>query len=126
VHLDDDEPEADDPLYESGEGSLICQVGVERGRIWPRCELAFVELCAQRSACLAAESDLICEWSHWDYASQSVVDAGRRVPGGQGLRRHPLSGDPARTREGGDERKHRKGTSSAVLAGNPAYVTGTL
>jgi hypothetical protein len=37
---------------------------------------------AQRSAGLAAESDLICAWLHWNYASQSVVCSGVSVSGG--------------------------------------------
>jgi hypothetical protein len=58
VHVDDFKPEADDPLYKPGEGSLIGQLGAEGGRLRARGDLAVVELCAQRSAGLAAEGDL--------------------------------------------------------------------
>ena len=82
MHIDHDKSQADDSLYQPGEGSLVRQLGAEDGRVRACGDLAVVELCAQRSARLAAESDFICVWSHWDYASQSVVDAGLRVPGG--------------------------------------------
>jgi len=59
VHIDDLKTEADDPLYKPGEGSLVGQLRAERGRIRARGDLAVVELRAQRSAGLAAESDLI-------------------------------------------------------------------
>jgi hypothetical protein len=59
MHVDDFETEADDPLYKLGEGSLVGQLGVEGGRLRACGDLAVVELCAQRSACLAAESDLV-------------------------------------------------------------------
>jgi len=94
MYIDHDKPQADDPLYQPGEGSLVRQLGAEDGRVRACGHLAVVELCAQRSARLAAESDLICMWSHWDYASQSVVDAGRQGARRRGLCRHPLSGDP--------------------------------
>jgi hypothetical protein len=92
MHVDHDKPQADDPLYEPGEGSLVGQLGAEGGRVRARGDLAVVQLCAQRSARLAAESDLICVWSHWD-ASQSVVDAGRQGARRRALCRHPLPGD---------------------------------
>jgi hypothetical protein len=94
VQVDDDKPEAGDPLYEPGEGSLVGQLGAEGGRVRACGDLAVVELRAQRPAGLAAESDLICVWSHWDYASQSVVDASRQGGRRRGLRRHPVPGDP--------------------------------
>jgi hypothetical protein len=73
MHIDDDKPETDDPLYQPGEGSLVRQLGAEDGRVRACGDPAFVELCSQRSARLAAESDLICVWSHWEYAPESVV-----------------------------------------------------
>jgi hypothetical protein len=94
MHIDHDKSQSDDSLYQPGEGSLVRQLGAEDGRVRARGDLAVVELRAQRSARLAAESDLICVWSHWDYASQSVVDAGRQSAWRRGLCRHPLSGDP--------------------------------
>jgi hypothetical protein len=74
MHIDDFKTEADDPLYKLGEGSLVGQLCAESGRIRACGDLAIVELRAQRSAGLAAESDLIHRRSHWDYASQLVVD----------------------------------------------------
>ena len=59
VHIDDFKAEADDPLYKPGEGSLVGQLGAECGRLRACGDLAVVELRAQRSAGLAAESDLI-------------------------------------------------------------------
>jgi hypothetical protein len=59
VHIDDFKAEADDPLYKPGEGSLVGQLRAERGRTRAHGDLAVVELRAQRSAGLAAESDLI-------------------------------------------------------------------
>ena len=59
VHIDYFKTEADDPLYKPGEGSLVGQLGAEGGRIRACGDLAVVELRAQRSAGLAAESDLI-------------------------------------------------------------------
>jgi hypothetical protein len=94
VHVDDFKPEADDPLYKPGEGSLVGQLSAERRRLRACGDLAVVELRAQRSAGLAAETDLICEWTHLDYASQSVVYGGVSVSGGRGRCRHPESGDP--------------------------------
>jgi hypothetical protein len=94
MHIDHDKSQSDDSLYQPGEGSLVRQLGAEDGRVRACGDLAVVELRAQRSARLAAESDLICVWSHWDYASQSVVDAGRQSAWRRGLCRHPLSGDP--------------------------------
>lgn len=94
MHIDHDKSQADDPLHQPGEGSLVRQLGAEDGRVRACGDLAVVELRAQRSARLATESDLIRVWSHWDYASQSVVDAGRQRARRRGLCRHPLSGDP--------------------------------
>jgi hypothetical protein len=59
VHIDDFKAEADDSLYKPGEGSLVGQLGAECGRLRACGDLAVVELRAQRSAGLAAESDLI-------------------------------------------------------------------
>jgi hypothetical protein len=59
VHIDYFKTEADDPLYKPGKGSLVGQLGAEGGRIRACGDLAVVELRAQRSAGLAAESDLI-------------------------------------------------------------------
>jgi hypothetical protein len=59
VHIDYFKTKADDPLYKPGEGSLVGQLGAEGGRIRACADLAVVELRAQRSAGLAAESDLI-------------------------------------------------------------------
>jgi hypothetical protein len=41
---------------------------------------------AERAVCLAAETDLVGEWSH-----------GASVLWRRSLRRHPISGDPYRT-----------------------------
>lgn len=60
MHIEDNKPEADDPLYKPGEGSLVGQFGADGGRIRACGDVAVVELCAQRPARLAAESDLIC------------------------------------------------------------------
>jgi hypothetical protein len=100
VHVDDFKPEADDPLYKPGEGSLVGQLGAECGRLRACGDLAVVELRAQRSAGLASETDLTCEWTHLDYASQSVVYGGVSVSGGHGRRRHPESGDPIASPDG--------------------------
>jgi hypothetical protein len=95
VHVEDLKTEADDPLDQPGQGRLIGQLGAECGRLRARDDLAVVELRTQRSASRAAETDLIREWSHWDYASPSMVNDGVSVSGGRGRRRHPESGDPA-------------------------------
>src|SRR5690348_15803460 len=58
-HIDAFMAEADDPLYMPGEGSLVGQQGEECVRIRACADLAVVELRAQRSAGVAAESDLI-------------------------------------------------------------------
>ena len=107
VHLDDFKPEADDPFYQPGEGSLVGQLGAKGGRRRACHDLAVVELRAQRSAGRAAETDLICEWTHLDYASQSVVYGGVSVPGGRGRRRHPESGDPVVAPDGVVQRAGR-------------------
>jgi hypothetical protein len=59
MHVDDFKTEPDDPLYKLGESSLVGQLGAEGGRLQGCGDLAVVELCAQRSACRAAESDLV-------------------------------------------------------------------
>jgi len=79
VDVDHYESKADDSLYEPGEGSLVGQFGPEGSRVRACCDLVLVELCAQRSARLATQGDLICESCHWGYASQSVVDLAVRV-----------------------------------------------
>jgi hypothetical protein len=65
VDVDHYQPKADDSLYEPGEGSLVGQFGPEGSRVRACCDLALVELCAQRSARLATQGDLICESCHW-------------------------------------------------------------
>jgi hypothetical protein len=60
VHMDYFKVEAGDPLYEPGEGCLIWQFGAKGCRAWADGDLAVVEFRAQRRACLAPESDLIC------------------------------------------------------------------
>jgi hypothetical protein len=72
-YVDDFKPEAGDPLHKPAEGSLVGQFGAKGGPVRAGSDLAVVELRAQRTVCLAAETDLICEWSH-GYASQLVVD----------------------------------------------------
>ena len=59
VHVDDLKPKADDPLYKPGECGLVGQLGAEGGHLRACGDLAVVKLRAQRSAGLAAESDLI-------------------------------------------------------------------
>jgi hypothetical protein len=59
VHVDDLKPKADDPLYKPGECGLVGQLGAKGGHLRAYGDLAVVKLCAQRSAGLAAESDLI-------------------------------------------------------------------
>ena len=59
VQINDFQPEADDPLDQPGQGSLVGQFSAENGRLRARGDLAVVELGAQRPAGLAAESDLI-------------------------------------------------------------------
>jgi hypothetical protein len=60
VRVDDDKPKADDPPDKLDEGGLIGQIGAEGGPLRVCRDLAVVELCAQRPAGLAFESDLIC------------------------------------------------------------------
>lgn len=67
--MDDFKAKAGDPLHEPGEGSLVGQLGAEGGCVGACGDSAVVELCAQRSVCLAGESNLIGVWSHWGYAS---------------------------------------------------------
>jgi hypothetical protein len=59
MHVDDLKPKADDPLYKPGECGLVGQLSAEGGHLRACGDLAVVKLCAQRSAGLAAESDLI-------------------------------------------------------------------
>ena len=56
--------------------------------------LAVVELCAQRSACLADKGDLICRVIAPGLSSQSVVDTGCQRAWRRGRRRRPILGDP--------------------------------
>jgi hypothetical protein len=53
VQVDDFQPEAGDPLYQPGQGSLIGQLGAEGCHAWAGADLAVVECRAQRGACLA-------------------------------------------------------------------------
>ena len=92
--MDDFKPKADNPLHKAAKGSLIGQFGVEGGGVRARADLAFVKLRAECSVCLAGENDLVCVWSHWDYASQLVVGVGRQHAWQLGLSRHPIPGDP--------------------------------
>jgi glucose/arabinose dehydrogenase len=82
MYVGDLEPDADNPLDQPEEGNRVGQLGAESGRLRAGGDLAVVELGAQRSASLAAEGDLIGEWSHRNYASQSVVHAGVSLSGG--------------------------------------------
>ena len=91
--MDDFKPKADNPLHKAAKGSLIGQFGVEGGGVRARADLAFVKLRAECSVCLAGENDLVCVWSHWDYASQLVVGAARQHAWQLGLSRHPIPGD---------------------------------
>ena len=91
--MDDFKPKADNPLHKAAKGSLIGQFGAEGGGVRARADLAFVKLRAERSVCLASENDLVCVWSHWDYASQLVVGAARQHAWLLGLSRHPIPGD---------------------------------
>ena len=65
MHVDNLQTQADHPLYKPGERSLVAQLGAEGSGVRARDDLAVVELCAQCPARLAAEGDLVCEWSHW-------------------------------------------------------------
>ena len=65
VDVDHYQPKADDSLYEPGEGSLVGQFSPEGSRVRACCDLALVELCAQRSARLATQGDVIRESRHW-------------------------------------------------------------
>jgi hypothetical protein len=72
VHIDDLKPEAGDPRYKSGQGSLIWQFGAEGCRTRADADLAVIEFRAQRGTRLAGESDLICLWPrHESRPSQS-------------------------------------------------------
>ena len=101
VHVDNLKPKADDPLDKPGEGSLVGQLGAQGGGVRACGDLAVVELCAQRSARLAAEGELIREWSHRDYASHLVVvNAGRQCAWRQDPCRHLVPGDSGVRRDG--------------------------
>lgn len=62
MHVDDFQPEAGDPRYKSGQGSLIWQFGTEGCRAGADADLAVSESRAQRGTRLAGESDFICLW----------------------------------------------------------------
>lgn len=64
VHVDDFKSKTGDSLDKSREGCLVGQFGAEGGRARPLSDVAVVELCAQRSVCLAVEGDLICVLPH--------------------------------------------------------------
>ena len=91
----DFKPKAGDPLHEPGEGSLVGQLGAEGGCVRARGDFAVVELCAQRSVCLAGESDLVDVWRHWAWPRSRSLTLAASVPGGRGLGRHPIPGDHA-------------------------------
>ncbi len=96
-YVDGFKPKPDEPLPKSAEGGLVGQFGAEGGRVRAGGDHAVVEVCAQRSVCLASESDLVYVRPHWDYASQFVADSGCQRPWRRGLRRHPIPGDPGRS-----------------------------
>lgn len=62
--MDNFEPQRGDPLHEAGEGGGIWEFGAKGCRAWAYCDLAVVEFCAQYSARLASEGDLISLRSH--------------------------------------------------------------
>lgn len=64
VKVDDFKPKAGDLLHQPGEGGRVGQLGTEGGRVRACGDVAVVELCAQRFAGPAGESDLIRVWSH--------------------------------------------------------------
>ena len=80
----DFKPKARDPLHEPGEGSLVGQFGAEGGCVRARGDFAVVELCAQRSVCLAGESDLVDVWRHWAWPRSRWLTVAASVPGGGG------------------------------------------
>ena len=63
-YADNFKPKADNPLHKPAQGGLIGQFGAEDGRVRARADLAFVELCTERSVRLAGENDLVCARSH--------------------------------------------------------------
>ena len=74
---------------------------------------------------VAAESDLICVWSHWDYASQSVVDAGRQGGRAAGPASDPAPGDPGSRRASrGRAQPGSRGEAGARKPGPAAEVPG--
>ena len=64
MHVDNFEPQGGDPLHEAGEGGRIWEFGAKGCRARAYCDLAVVEFCAQYSARLASEGDLISLRSH--------------------------------------------------------------
>jgi hypothetical protein len=85
MHLSNFEVEADDPLDEPGQRTLIWQVGAKGRGARARDDFAVVKLRAHRRARLASKGDLI--HSHQDYLPSacwfrclvSLPGAGRRV-----------------------------------------------
>jgi hypothetical protein len=64
VQVDQFESEAGDPLQESLQAALVCQLGSQGCRAGAHADFAVVELCAQQGTCPACESDLIRSWLH--------------------------------------------------------------
>jgi hypothetical protein len=64
LYADNFQPKADNPLHKPAQGGLVGQFGAEDGRVRARADLAFVELCTERSVRLAGENDLVCARSH--------------------------------------------------------------
>src|SRR5258708_3287988 len=60
AHIGHFEPEADDPLYEAGQGPLVWQFGAKGCGLRAHGDLAVVEFRAHRGACLTRESDFVC------------------------------------------------------------------
>lgn len=64
MHLDYIEVEADDPLDEPGQRTLIWQLSAKGSRACSQGDLAVVELCAHCRARLTRKGDFVCSWSH--------------------------------------------------------------
>ncbi len=85
MHLSNFEVEADDPLDEPGQRTLIGQVGAKGRCTRSQDDFAVVKFCAHRRARLARKGDLV--HSHQDYLPSvcwfrcvvSLPGAGRRV-----------------------------------------------
>jgi hypothetical protein len=67
--VDNFKPKVGHPLHKPREGSVVGYLGAEGSRIRAQADFAVVELRAERSVCLAGESDLVGAWWHWDYPS---------------------------------------------------------